>query len=138
MEPGESAPTAPTALPVWRCGAAANDSRRRVGGRPGGARAGGGEEGAPRASLPRRPGRGRAQSAPGASAAIALAHNLDQRVIAEGVETEGQLGRLRLLGCDVGQGNLFAEPLPSEAALALFEETLQGKPRWAVRQHGPG
>ena len=66
-----------------------------------------------------------------ASAAIVLAHNLGQRVIAEGVETEEQLGRLGLLGCDVGQGNLFCEAVPPEAAVALFEATLEGKPRWA-------
>ena len=69
-----------------------------------------------------------------ASAAIVLAHNLGQRVIAEGVETEEQLGRLGLLGCDVGQGNLFYEAVPPEAALALFETTLTGRPRWAPQR----
>jgi diguanylate cyclase (GGDEF)-like protein len=74
-----------------------------------------------------------------ASAVIVLAHSLGQRVIAEGVETEEQLGRLRLLECDIAQGYLFADPVPNEAAVALFEETLEGKPpRWATHRRGPG
>jgi len=33
-------------------------------------------------------------------------------VIAEGVETTEHLTTLRLLGCEYGQGYLFAKPLP--------------------------
>lgn len=43
-------------------------------------------------------------------ALISLAHGLDMVVTAEGIETEGQLRRLRELGCDRGQGYLFSEP----------------------------
>ncbi len=46
------------------------------------------------------------------SAVVDLAANLGLRSIAEGVETVDQLGRLRELGCDQGQGYLFARPLP--------------------------
>ncbi len=60
------------------------------------------------------------------SAVVTLAHALDERVIAEGVETEGQLARLREIGCDFAQGYHFAKPLPSEAAGALLAE----HPRW--------
>jgi EAL domain-containing protein (putative c-di-GMP-specific phosphodiesterase class I) len=55
------------------------------------------------------------------SAVVTLAHALDERVIAEGVETEEQLACLRDIGCDFAQGYYFAEPLPSEEAGALLE-----------------
>ena len=37
-------------------------------------------------------------------AIIDMAHHLELQVVAEGVETEGQLACLRELGCDVVQG----------------------------------
>ena len=43
---------------------------------------------------------------------IVLAHQLGRQVIAEGVETTEHLAILRLLGCEYGQGYLFAKPLP--------------------------
>jgi diguanylate cyclase (GGDEF)-like protein len=46
------------------------------------------------------------------SAVVDLAANLGLRSIAEGIETTDQLRRLRELGCDQGQGFLFAKPLP--------------------------
>jgi EAL domain-containing protein (putative c-di-GMP-specific phosphodiesterase class I) len=44
-------------------------------------------------------------------ATIALAHSLGIRVVAEGVESELQRNLLRDLGCDFGQGYLFAKPV---------------------------
>ncbi|GAA4897303.1 putative bifunctional diguanylate cyclase/phosphodiesterase [Actinomycetospora straminea] len=44
---------------------------------------------------------------------VALGHALDLTVTAEGVETAAQAARLRTLGCDEGQGWLFAPALPS-------------------------
>jgi len=46
-------------------------------------------------------------------AAIALAHNLRLRAVAEGVETEDQLQFLRSLGCDEYQGYFKSKPLPA-------------------------
>jgi diguanylate cyclase (GGDEF)-like protein len=47
-----------------------------------------------------------------AEAITMLGHSLGLDVIAEGVETRGQLDRLTKLGCDEVQGFLFAKPVP--------------------------
>ncbi len=51
------------------------------------------------------------------SAIISMANSLNMQVIAEGVETAGQLSFLRLQGCSEVQGYYFSKPLPAE----LFE-----------------
>jgi diguanylate cyclase (GGDEF)-like protein/PAS domain S-box-containing protein len=45
---------------------------------------------------------------------ISMAHALDLSVTAEWVETAGQVRRLTALGCDVGQGNWFGNPVPAD------------------------
>ncbi|MBI5902578.1 MAG: EAL domain-containing protein [Deltaproteobacteria bacterium] len=56
---------------------------------------------------------------------IALAHSLSKRVIAEGVETAGQIEELRRLRCDYYQGYLFSKPLDREAAESLLAGAFQ-------------
>jgi diguanylate cyclase (GGDEF)-like protein/PAS domain S-box-containing protein len=51
---------------------------------------------------------------------IALGASLGLAVIAEGVETEGQLALLRAMGCETFQGYLFARPMPIEDFAALL------------------
>jgi len=48
-------------------------------------------------------------------AVIAMAHELGMRVVAEGVETQGQCDLLRAAGCDLGQGYWFARPMEPQA-----------------------
>jgi PAS domain-containing protein len=70
---------------------------------------------------------------------IAMTHGLDQRVIAEGVETAGQRELLRSLGCDLGQGYLYSRPMPAhELGAALAESATPGRtaPRQVVRSLG--
>ncbi|MFT3820007.1 MAG: bifunctional diguanylate cyclase/phosphodiesterase [Rubrivivax sp.] len=57
---------------------------------------------------------------------VRMAHQLELRVVAEGVETEAQRDWLLQMGCDELQGFLFAKPM-SPSALAI----------WASGEHGP-
>jgi diguanylate cyclase len=54
------------------------------------------------------------------SAIVNLAKALRLSVVAEGVETEEQAGRLHALGCDEAQGYLFNRPLPAEDIAKLL------------------
>jgi diguanylate cyclase (GGDEF)-like protein/PAS domain S-box-containing protein len=51
-------------------------------------------------------------------ATLALSHRLGLESVAEGIETEAQWHQLRDLGCDEGQGFLFAKPTTSELVCA--------------------
>ena len=53
---------------------------------------------------------------------INMAHQLDLRVVAEGVETLEELAVLRDLGCDEIQGYLFSPPIPALEFEALVRE----------------
>ena len=55
-----------------------------------------------------------------ATAVIAMAHSLDLTVIAEGVETEGQLAFLRGRGCNAYQGYYVSHPLAAEECEAVI------------------
>ncbi|HEX5719821.1 MAG TPA: EAL domain-containing protein [Thermoanaerobaculia bacterium] len=54
-------------------------------------------------------------------AVVSLAHSLRMQVVAEGVETEGQLQRLRDMKCDYGQGYLLCHALDAEGIDLLLE-----------------
>ena len=51
---------------------------------------------------------------------VALGETLSLRTIAEGVEEPVQQERLRAMGCQLGQGYLFARPLDGAAMLSLL------------------
>lgn len=61
---------------------------------------------------------------------IALAHKMNLRVIAEGIETVRQADRLNELGCEFGQGFVFSQPLEAKAALQFLRQ--QVAPRTAA------
>jgi len=56
---------------------------------------------------------------------IQLAHTLNLKVIAEGVDEEEQVRILRELGCDEMQGYLMSKPLPPEEIGAMLKERLK-------------
>ena len=57
-------------------------------------------------------------------AVVGLAHALGLTVVAEGIETEAQVRRLRELGCGLGQGHYFHRPLSADGISALLERSL--------------
>ncbi|MBI3284809.1 MAG: bifunctional diguanylate cyclase/phosphodiesterase [Burkholderiales bacterium] len=63
---------------------------------------------------------------------IQLAHNLNLKVVAEGIESERESQQLGELGCDVGQGYFFCKPMPAPA-FQLWVLAWQEKSRGAAR-----
>jgi len=55
-------------------------------------------------------------------AAIDLAHNFNTLAVAEGIEQAEDLLALSRMGCDLGQGYLFAKPMPLEEFAALVTQ----------------
>jgi diguanylate cyclase (GGDEF)-like protein/PAS domain S-box-containing protein len=62
------------------------------------------------------------------SAIIAIARHLQIQVIAEGIEGYQQAEILRRLGCAVGQGFLFARPMPADECLKLLRDNAAIEP----------
>jgi EAL domain-containing protein (putative c-di-GMP-specific phosphodiesterase class I) len=65
-------------------------------------------------------------SAPIVDAIVSMAHSLDLRVTAEGVETSDQVGPLRRVGCQFAQGWYFGRPGRAEAHDHLISSGLAG------------
>jgi EAL domain-containing protein (putative c-di-GMP-specific phosphodiesterase class I) len=57
--------------------------------------------------------------------AIDLAHHFGATVVAEGIEKRSELQALTAMGCDVGQGFLFAPPMPQDKLITLLQELSQ-------------
>ncbi|MEW6584490.1 MAG: EAL domain-containing protein [Nitrospirota bacterium] len=60
-------------------------------------------------------------------AIIVMAHSLDLRVLAEGVENDRQLAFLRTLNCDEAQGFLFGKPMTEEEFIRLMLSRREGR-----------
>ena len=57
-----------------------------------------------------------------AGAIVSIGRTLGLSIVAEGIETNGQLERLRALGCELGQGYLFGRPSDAEATYKFIAE----------------
>jgi diguanylate cyclase (GGDEF)-like protein/PAS domain S-box-containing protein len=66
------------------------------------------------------------------STIISLAHNLGLDVVAEGVETAGQLHQLTKLGCDFVQGYYIGKPMDEAATEELLSSVTQDQDQWLV------
>lgn len=55
---------------------------------------------------------------------ISLGHNMEMKIIAEGIETEEQSKILEDIHCDQAQGYLYAKPMTEEALITLIQEKL--------------
>jgi len=60
------------------------------------------------------------------AAIVQMAHSLDLKVVAEGVETIEQAARLQRLSCDIAQGFYFGKPMAPER----LTELLHNQPHW--------
>jgi EAL domain-containing protein (putative c-di-GMP-specific phosphodiesterase class I) len=57
---------------------------------------------------------------------VEMGRNLGLEVVAEGIETAPQLAFLRRLGCHLGQGRLFGDPMEAHALLGILLEQARG------------
>lgn len=64
-------------------------------------------------------------------AIVGLGRNLGMGLVAEGVETEGQLAVLRSLGCQRAQGYYFSRPLPAREVEAFLDAQWSASARTA-------
>jgi len=67
------------------------------------------------------------------AAIIAMGHQLNVAIVAEGVETAEQLAFLETHGCEMAQGYLISKPVPGEALEKLLRDQRQGESwrQWA-------
>ena len=61
-------------------------------------------------------------------AIVSMAHALDMRVVAEGVETPEQLAALQALGCEEVQGYYISRPVPAAEAGLLLQKRFLYRP----------
>jgi PAS domain S-box-containing protein len=63
---------------------------------------------------------------------VSLAHSLDLKVIAEGIESAAQVHALKILDCEFGQGYFFARPMEAAKAEQLLATAIRSAGR--IRQ----
>jgi len=68
-------------------------------------------------------------NAPLCKTVIDLAHNFGSAAVASGVEKASDALALASMGCDMGQGFLFGQPMPEERFVALLRQRAAGQGR---------
>ena len=60
---------------------------------------------------------------------VALAHELGKNVVVEGIETEDDVGLLRTIGCEYGQGFYYGEPMCEREVMQLLKVARRSEQR---------
>jgi len=63
---------------------------------------------------------------------VELAKRFELKTVAEGIETTHESHKLQSIGCDIGQGYLFAKPMPKAEFLAALSRRLVRAPKPAA------
>jgi EAL domain-containing protein (putative c-di-GMP-specific phosphodiesterase class I) len=66
---------------------------------------------------------------------VELAKRFGLKTTAEGIETTHESHKLQAVGCDVGQGYLFAKPMPKTQLIGIMRRRLVGEP--LRQEHAP-
>jgi EAL domain-containing protein (putative c-di-GMP-specific phosphodiesterase class I) len=69
---------------------------------------------------------------------VELAKRFELKTVAEGIESMHESHKLQGIGCDIGQGYLFAKPMPKERFLGALGKRMVGGPRPAAQPSAPG
>ena len=69
---------------------------------------------------------------------VELAKRFDLKTVAEGIETPHESHKMQGIGCDIGQGYLFAKPMPKAQFLGALGRRMVGGPRPAAKRATPG
>jgi EAL domain-containing protein (putative c-di-GMP-specific phosphodiesterase class I) len=57
---------------------------------------------------------------------VELGKRFGLKTVAEGIETVHESHKLQGIGCDIGQGYLFARPMPKGQFIGLLRQRLKG------------
>jgi EAL domain-containing protein (putative c-di-GMP-specific phosphodiesterase class I) len=68
---------------------------------------------------------------------VELAKRFGLKTVAEGIETVHESHKLQGIGCDIGQGYLFAKPMAKADFLGALDRRMVGKPQSAVQRLAP-
>lgn len=65
---------------------------------------------------------------------VKLAKRFELMTVAEGIEHSAESDKLKAIGCDIGQGYLFAKPMPKAEFVAALSRRMVGPPKRQAKQ----
>jgi EAL domain-containing protein (putative c-di-GMP-specific phosphodiesterase class I) len=68
---------------------------------------------------------------------VQLGQRFGLKTVAEGIETTHESHKLQAVGCDIGQGYLFAKPMPKRQLIGMMSRRLVGRPAADSRSATP-